>query len=210
MSLILSLSFSSDESALAEDPVASAYARMLGALLPPGKLWRLVTGSTLYQLLLGCADELSRVEARTTDLLNEADPTTAFELLPEYESELGLEQAATLDERRARIVSRLVARQRFRPVDVQQALAPLLGQDPEDVDVREQSAAFASSIDDPPEIFRFLVHRDPNEPGTYFLESAQDLVDQIKPSHTIGQIVESIDALYDDPFTLYDRDLRGA
>ena len=44
----------------------------------------------------------------------------------------------------------------------------------------------------------------------YFLDAAQELLDDIKPTHTAGHVIESIDALYDDPFTLYDRDLLGA
>jgi hypothetical protein len=59
------------------------------------------------------------------------------------------------------------------------------------------------------EIFRFFVYRDPTAPGTYYLASAQALVDEIKPSHTIGQVIESVGAIYDDPHSLYDRDLPG-
>jgi len=187
-----------------------AYARMLADLLPPGRLWRRVTGILIPKLLLASADELARVETRVVDLLNEADPTTATELLPEYERELDLEEASTIAERRARIVARTIARQRYRPIDFQTALAPLLGQDADDVVVIERSHAFAVSIEDVREIFRFFIYRDPNEPGTYYVESAQELVDQIKPSHTAGHVIESIDALYDDPFTLYDRDVLGA
>lgn len=285
---------------------AAAYARMLAALLPPGKLWQVTTDSVLGKLLLGLADELARVDGRVDDMLDEADPSTATELLPEYERELDLDEAATDAERRARIVARLVARQRFRPVDFQTALAPLLGQAPEDVVVIERSHAFAVSIGDEREIYRFFVYRDPDAPlvfadftytadatsdsvaqsnhglltgdgpirttnsggglpgglaidtdyyaiyvnddelrvatsranalnnvfiditsagtGThtmidqptttrlatnYFLESAQEQVNRMKPSHTLGQVIESIDFLYDDPFSLYDRDLMG-
>jgi hypothetical protein len=318
---------------------ADAYARMMTALLPPGRLWRLV-GSVLSDLLLACADELARLDARVDDLLDEADPSTATELIPEYESELDLEpsdgvavaallvvalmgvetdsanwqgeltateageagnsltlhviifeqapdaievrdgevyvdptgwiatpnaigvlvgagggalawtvadleaeinatsllaQVTTVDfdptkvleeqverigtfaggldaeaEARARIVGRLIARQRYRPVDFQEALALILGLDAADVVVIETSAALAASMGDAREIFRFFIYRDPSEPGAYYLDSAQELVDQIKPSHTAGHVIESIDFLCDDPGSLCDRDLIGA
>lgn len=186
-------------------------AGMLAQLLPPGRLWRLTPGSLLAKVLLASADEIDRVDARVADLLDEADPSTADEMLPEYERELGITApAATIEERRANVVARLVRRQRVRPVDFQQALAPLLQQDPADVVVIERSAAFAASIGDAREIFRFFVYRDPALPGTAFIASAQALVTSMKQSHTIGTVIESVDALYDDPHTLYDRDLLGA
>jgi hypothetical protein len=70
--------------------------------------------------------------------------------------------------------------------------------------------AFAASIDDDPEIYRFFIHRDPASAGTYYLDSAQEIVDAIKPSHTDGHVIESIDFLCDDPYSLCDRDLLGA
>lgn len=188
--------------------MAGAYQRMQMALLPPGRLWRLV-GSLLSDLFLACADELDRLHTRVGDLLNESDPTHATELLPEYERELDLDAASTIAERRARIVARQVARQRYRPVDFQNALAPLLGQLSEDVVVIERSHATAAAMGDDREIFRFFVYRDPNLPGAYFVGSAQELVDKIKPTHTAGHVIESIDFLCDDPFSLCDRDLLG-
>src|SRR5512139_1323300 len=137
-----------DSSAIPPVPrPAEVYASMLRALLPPGKLWR-VAGSLLSQVFLACADELARVDTRAGDLINEADPATTLELLPDFERELGLEAGtSSVDERRARVVTRLVARQRFRPVDFQTALAPLLALDPADVDVIERTRAFVISIE---------------------------------------------------------------
>lgn len=189
-------------------PVAERYARMMQQLLPPGRIWKLI-GTFLADLFLGCADELARVEGRVNDMLNEADPSTATELLPEYESELDLETAATVEERRARIVARLIARQRFRPVDFQTALAPLLALDPVDVVVIERTHAFAVSLGDDREIFRFFIYRNPALPGTYFLASAQALVDKIKPSHTVGAVIESVSFLCEDPHDECERDLLG-
>lgn len=195
---------------LGGDDSVDAHGNMLVSLLPPGKLWRLIPGaSTLRDLLLGCSSELATVVGRGVDLLNESDPSTALELLPEYESELDLTAAATTEERRARIVALRIRRQRFRPVDFQSALAALLGQDPDDVVVIERSRAFAIAVGEDREIFRFFIYRDPSEPGTYFIDSAQEVVDKMKPSHTVGYVIESASMLCDDPFSLCDRDILG-
>ena len=185
------------------------------ALLPPGKLWRLFE-STLSSLFLGTADEMARVDARVDDFLNELDPRTATELLPEYERELALVAAATTAERRANIVALLVRRQRFRPVDFQQALALLLAQDPSQVVVIERGRAFAIAVGEAREIFVFFVYRDPTQPGTYFLASAQAIVADyatqrggMKPSHTKGYVIESVAFACDDTFSQCDRDILG-
>ncbi len=186
------------------------YARMLAALLPPGKVWRLLTGSVTSKLLEACGDELARVEARAGDVLRESDPSLTVELLAEHERELGLASDGTVAERLARVVARTVARQRYRPVDFQTALALLLGLDAEDVVVVERTHAIAVAMGDDREIYRFFIYRDPSLPGTYYLDSAQDLVDQIKPSHTVGYVIESVNFLCDDPYSLCDRDILGA
>ena len=192
-------------------PSNGRYANMLAQLLPPGRLWRLIPGaSILYSLLEASADELDRVHERSEDLITESDPQTATELLPDYEQELALETASSIAERRARVVSRQVARSGYRPADFQSALAPLLGQAVVDVVVIERSRAFAIAIGDAREIFRFFIYRDPTAPGDYFLASAQEQLDLMKPSHTLGYVIESIDFLCDDPFSLCDRDLLGA
>ena len=189
--------------------VAKSYARVMTALLPPGKLWRLLS-STLEGLMLGCADELARIHARVGDLLNEMDPATASELLSDYEAELELVPATTVDERRANIVALEVRRQRFRPVDFQAALAPLLGLSPSDVVVVERSRDFAVAVGDDREIYRFFLYRDPTLPGASFLASAQAQVDRMQPSHTQGAVIESINLLCDDSHSLCDRDVLGA
>ena len=189
----------------------SRYTNTLLALLPPGRLWRWV-GSNLFNLFAGCADELDRFDGRVTDLLNEADPRTASELLPDYETELDLVAAATTAERQANIVALTTARQGFKPADFQAALAPLFDQAAADVVIIERTHAQAVTMGDLSgnEIFRFFAYRDPTIPGTYYLASAQALIDKIKPSHTLGYAIESIDFLCDDSHSLCDRDLLGA
>jgi hypothetical protein len=186
-----------------------AYGRTLAALLPPGKVWRLVAESALSQVLAACGNELARVEVRVGNLLSEVDPSTVSELLPEYERELGLASDGTTAERVARVVARLVAQQRYRPVDIQAALAPLFGLSSGSVVVIERTVAQAAAMGDAREIFRFFVYRNPALGGAYYLASAQALLDKIKPSHTVGHAIESINFLCDDPYSLTDRDILG-
>lgn len=192
-----------------DEVAAAAYAGMLIDLLPRGRLLSLIE-TLLREVIEASAIELARVHTRVIDLLRESVPSTADELIPEYEEEHELESTGTEDERRARIVAHTVADQGVRPIDFATTLAPLLGQDPGDVVVLERTAAFAASLGDPREIFRFFVYRDPNEPGDYYVTSAQVLLDRIVQSHTAGYVIESIDFLADDPFSLTDRDLLGA
>lgn len=189
---------------------ASRYARvMMAALLPPGKIWRLLDGTTISNLFAGCGDELDRLDERVAALVDEADPSTASELLPEHERELGLDSTGTTAERQARVLGRRVARQRYRPIDIKTALAGLLGQTAANVVVMERTRAFAISVNDDREIFRFFVYRDPTLPGAYFVASAQALLDKIKPSHTAGYVIETLNLLCDDARSLCDRDLLG-
>lgn len=189
---------------------ADAYARMIWGLMPGGRLWR-IFGSLLSKVLLACADELARIDARAGDLLRESDPRTTTELLSDFERERGLSSAGgTIDERRARVVARVVARQRYRPADFRTALAALLAQRSDDVVIIERTHAAAAAAGDDREIFRFFAYRDPTAPGTAFLTSAQEQIDRMKPSHTRGHIIESINMLCDDPHSLCDRDLLGA
>lgn len=69
---------------------AADYLAQLKALLPFGRAWPRDEGSTLGGLLAGLAEEFARVDGRALALLDEADPHTALELLPDWERALGL------------------------------------------------------------------------------------------------------------------------
>lgn len=189
---------------------AQGYARSLRQHLPPGRLWSKLLDSIIEAVLLGFADEFVRVDERGQLLFYEADPRTATELLPEFEEEYGFEAEGTLAQRRARVYARDLAQPGVRPADFQEALAPLLGQAAVDVVVIETSSTLAASFGHPEEIYRFFIYRDPAEPGSYDLAAAQDLVDDMAHSHTRGHVIESINFLCEDEFSLCDRDLLGA
>ena len=68
----------------------SKYFQQLQSLLLQGKAWTRQLGSVMSNLLLGIAPEFTRVDLRIQDLLNEADPRTTNELLPDWERQAGL------------------------------------------------------------------------------------------------------------------------
>lgn len=85
------------------------YRRALHALLPPGQALPADAESRWQQLLEALAGALARVDARAAQLLEEADPRTTYELLPDWERVAGLPDPCvpseqTVDERRAALL----------------------------------------------------------------------------------------------------------
>ncbi|MEO0649375.1 MAG: putative phage tail protein [Planctomycetota bacterium] len=66
------------------------------SLLPPGGAFSKDPDSTLARVYQALARELVRIEQRMQDALNEADPRTAVELLPEWEKAYGLPGGCSL------------------------------------------------------------------------------------------------------------------
>jgi len=160
-------------------------------------------------LLLAAGDECARVDQRQRDVLAESDPRTAVETLADWERVLDQPSTGTTGERQARITSELIRRQRFRPIDFREALAPLLGLTASQVVVIETTAAQAAAMNDPRQIYQFYVYRDPGLGGSWDLPAAQRLIEIMKPTHTRGTAIESIDFVCDDPESLTDRDILG-
>jgi uncharacterized protein YmfQ (DUF2313 family) len=195
-----------------DEALVLAYARVIRDLFPPGRLWNWESGSVLDRFTKACAIELARIHQRAVWLLKELDPTITSQLLPEWEEMLGITPAegATDAARRAAVVARWVHRQRFRPADFQLALYLVLGFAlTTDAVVLEHSRAHAVAVNDSREIFRFFVYRNPGLPGTWDLAEAQRIIDDIQPAHTKGYAIESINLLYEDPRSLFDRDVFG-
>lgn len=92
---------------------AEQYQAQLLELLPPGPAWPRDLDSSLAKLLLAEADELARVDARADQLIEEADPRAASEMLADWERVAGLpdecmDLASTPEERRQRLHQKLV------------------------------------------------------------------------------------------------------
>ncbi len=94
---------------------AADYLAELQGLLPPGDLAR-EPEAVLTRLLQAFADGLARTDALATGLIEEADPRTTVQLLPDWERVAGLPdicvggETQTLQERHAWLVSRLTMR----------------------------------------------------------------------------------------------------
>jgi uncharacterized protein YmfQ (DUF2313 family) len=189
-----------------------AYKRMLRDLFPTGRLWNWAIDSVLDRFLVGAAVELTRLHHRVLNFLAELDPTITAELLAEYEADLEIIPAAGATDaaRRAAVVARRVHRQRFRPADFQLALYLVLGlTQASDVVIVERNAGQAAAMQDEREIYRFFVYRNPALSGTPDLAEAQRIVDDIKPAHTLGYVIQSTNFLCEDPYSLCDRDILG-
>ncbi|HSH72333.1 MAG TPA: putative phage tail protein [Methylophilaceae bacterium] len=90
------------------------YLAQLRELLPPGPAWPRDNDSLLTKLLTGWAEEFARIDARADDLVDEADPRTTSELLPDWERVVGLPDPCvtvnqSVDQRRAALVSKLTS-----------------------------------------------------------------------------------------------------
>jgi len=72
---------------------AGDYHDQLRALLPPGPAWDAELVPEVDAALRGLSPELARIDARSADLLNEADPATFDELLPDWERVMQLPDA---------------------------------------------------------------------------------------------------------------------
>lgn len=66
------------------------YLRLLQSLLPRGRAWNRDEDSILTQFLYGKAEEFSRVDGRSDDLLQERDTRYTSELLPDHETDFGI------------------------------------------------------------------------------------------------------------------------
>lgn len=93
------------------------YIEVLKSLLPKGFAWTRGISSTFYKLFDAMAEEMARFDLRVgTDLINEADPRTSFELLTDWEALVGLPDdcqtslGVTVAQRRLDIIRKLTSR----------------------------------------------------------------------------------------------------
>lgn len=91
------------------------YKDLLLKLLPPGAAFPREPGTNLERILLGCAPEFSRVEARADFLATDVNPLDSLELLPDWERAAGLpdrcsgELEPTLQGRRNALTAKLAS-----------------------------------------------------------------------------------------------------
>jgi uncharacterized protein YmfQ (DUF2313 family) len=86
----------------------------LQALMPRGRVWPRDADAIQTRTLAGCAPTYTRLTARANNVIADGFPASTYELLPEWESALGLPdpcagEAPTVQQRRNQVVSRLTA-----------------------------------------------------------------------------------------------------
>lgn len=91
---------------------ADDYYRLLLSLLPPGKVYSRGGQGSMHDTLKALAQEFARIDSRIESLLDEADPRTTTEMLPDWEKALklpedGADLPDTVIERRRAIIGKL-------------------------------------------------------------------------------------------------------
>lgn len=91
---------------------ADLYHQQLVALLPIGDCWNSDPDSNLGKLLRAMAEEFGRIDGRADVVIGEAFPSTASELLADWESQAGLPDACqslatTVSARRANLARKI-------------------------------------------------------------------------------------------------------
>lgn len=89
------------------------YLQQLKNLLPRGELWTGLMSDPVFNAYLESeAAEKARIHARALNIIEETDPRTIYELLPEYEAFAGLPEKCdgelgTLEQRRKNLQAKL-------------------------------------------------------------------------------------------------------
>jgi uncharacterized protein YmfQ (DUF2313 family) len=181
----------------------AAYSSLLGRLSPRGKAWtftRAQTGLRLFFDAMG--EELARAHNRLIDLIDESDPRTTTELIDGWERNLGLPDSCdpspptTLADRRAAAHAKLIARGGSQPgilYDVIEAA----GYDSTEIQLgamfrADESAVDERLYDDEAWAFVWFVWRATTPSQGW--ERLQCLLDRIKPSHTIVNLIDGLRA----------------
>lgn len=92
---------------------AADFLKALQGLMPRGRVWPRDPDAVQTQVLSGLAPSYARSTARANYLLVDSFPATAYELLPEWESTLGLPDpcagpSPTIAQRQAQVLARFV------------------------------------------------------------------------------------------------------
>ncbi|WP_322069973.1 YmfQ family protein [Paraburkholderia bannensis] len=93
--------------------IAADFLSALQGLMPRGRIWTRASDAVQTKVLAGLAPSYERATARANYLLVDAFPASPYELLPEWESSLGLPDpcagaAPTVPQRQAQVLARFV------------------------------------------------------------------------------------------------------
>ncbi len=97
---------------LAPNLTSADYLRAFQALMPRGRVWPRDADAVQTQVFTGLNQVYARNTARANYLLVDSFPSTTYELLPEWESTLGLPDpcagaSPTVQQRRTQVIARL-------------------------------------------------------------------------------------------------------
>ena len=198
---------------------AADFLAALQALLPRGYVWPRDPDATLTNALSGLAPSYQRQTARANNLLVDAYPKTTVELLPEWESTLGLPDpcagiSPTIQARRAQVVARLTAIGGQSAAYMQSFAAALgysvtvsnfapfrMGQSSMWQQLGDQSWFFTFAINDYTNtITPFQMGQSAcGEPLSYWGNSVLECeIKEIAPAHTVPQFIYSPNPAYLD------------
>lgn len=93
---------------------AKDYAEQIRQLLPYGPAWDKENVPDLDNIINALAEEFARIDQRSRDLMNEMDPATVFELVPDWESVMDLPDKCLgntpiFEDRRLAVFLRMIA-----------------------------------------------------------------------------------------------------
>lgn len=174
---------------------ADDYLAQLLALAPQGAAWPKESGASLARLFAGLAEELARIDGRADVLLEQIDPRTATEMLPDWERAFGLPDGCvtadpTEDARRMAVHQRVAAMGgQSKPYFI--SMSTLLGYDTEIDEYRPSRVAFTlpQVIRGRPWAFawRVAVYGPAflSDTPAYASADLQCVINRSKPAHTI-------------------------
>lgn len=182
-------------------------ARQLGTILGTAARW--ASGTVAGAFLLALGDALSDVHTTITGAGDEAFATTATNLLDELETEYGLPVNTTLttDQRRDRLVAKIRAARAGTPGGIVRAISAI----DDTVEVIEITAPAAQLTDEPRLAYRFTVLiSDATYDDAGALAAVRQIIEQMKPAHTLGDIASGRPFTLDDPLLgRLDRNVLG-
>lgn len=188
-----------------EDSDAGRFARALAQLLGPA--YQPADGTLVAADLYALGQALADARDTTLDAVAEAFAAEASRLLPELEASYGLAVRGDLTdaERRTILLAKVRAARAGTPQAIETALDPY---DP-DAKVFENTAA-AVAATDPRAVFRVAVRIKVavwNDAAK--LAAIRALCEQMKPAHAKAAVCTRVGFRFNDPDSLFDRDVFG-